>query len=245
MTGHLFVAQIVSDFINFQIWSIAIAVEVKPYKVKKGDSLWNIVKAAGFPPKDWEKIYNAPYNSRLKSKIKKEKRTPDLIFPGEIVFLPAFSQKDVKKQIAAVKELKKTMDKIGMPLPVLEKLIGNLKKEKGAVRAKKEAALKDLTKKRNELDALIVEGAGKFKPGEHGDKFRIIATRYIHRRGFGVHDMTKKITEMRKNLESSKFDTALKSLEDQVKKARKDITDLSKALAEEEKKLNKMSQKPY
>ena len=35
--------------------------ETVEYKVKKGDNLWNIVKGAGFPPKDWRKIYDAPY----------------------------------------------------------------------------------------------------------------------------------------------------------------------------------------
>jgi len=220
-------------------------VKTVAYKVKKGDSLWSIVKIAGFPANDWKKIYEAPYNRELKSKIEKEKRTPDLIFPGETVYLPAYNQKDVKKQIELVRELKKQIDKIGVPLPTLEKLIGNLKREKGAVKKKKEAEIKELTKKRDELDALIVEGAGKFKMGEQGDKVRIIWTRYYNRRSFGVHDMSNKIAEMKKNVDTSKFDSALNDLENQVKKARKTISELYKGLADEEKRLNKMAQKPY
>ena len=113
-------------------------IETIAYKVKKGDCLWNIVKDAGFPPNDWEKIYDAPYNRALKAKIKKENRTPDLILPGEIVFLPAFNKSDMKKQIDVVKTIKKQMDKIGVPLPKLEKQIKDLKRQKNAERSEKE-----------------------------------------------------------------------------------------------------------
>jgi nucleoid-associated protein YgaU len=66
-------------------------IETVKYTVKKDDNLWNIVKSQGFPPKDWKKILAAPYNSDLQQKLKKQKREPDKIFPGEVIYLPAYN----------------------------------------------------------------------------------------------------------------------------------------------------------
>lgn len=57
------------------------------YKVKKGDNLWKIVKAHGFPPKDWEKIYNASYNEAFK----KDHKNPDVIHAGDVFVLPKYN----------------------------------------------------------------------------------------------------------------------------------------------------------
>jgi hypothetical protein len=51
------------------------------YTVEQGDCIWSIAKGAGLPP---ETIWNHPNNAELKNK----RVNPNILFPGDIVFVP-------------------------------------------------------------------------------------------------------------------------------------------------------------
>jgi len=53
------------------------------YKVKPGDSLSKIAAAYGCT---WQAIYNSPENSYLR----KSRQNPNLIFPGDVLYIPSF-----------------------------------------------------------------------------------------------------------------------------------------------------------
>jgi len=83
---------------------------VAEFVVEKNDCLWNIVKNAGFPAKDWKKHFDAPYNSDFKKKLAKEKRKPDLIYKGEKLWLPKYKKEDCEKSVKTIIELEKKFD---------------------------------------------------------------------------------------------------------------------------------------
>ena len=94
-------------------------VDAVKYVVAQDDSLWNIMKKNGFPPQDWEKALNASYNSTLKSKLTKEKRSPDLIYKGEEFFLPKYNPAEIKdlllqldSKYESFRNLQKSADKL-------------------------------------------------------------------------------------------------------------------------------------
>jgi hypothetical protein len=66
------------------------------YVVKQGDSLLSIAIAAGIA--DWKTIYDAPNNAALRSKCERGERDPNILFPGEQIFLP---NRELKHQPAA------------------------------------------------------------------------------------------------------------------------------------------------
>ena len=93
------------------------SIKTVAYQVKKQDSLWNIVKANGFPPNDWKKVYDAPYNARLK----KERPDPNVIFPGDVVYLPKYKPGDaaevakkIDSAITKLQEVKKRRGQLGV-----------------------------------------------------------------------------------------------------------------------------------
>jgi hypothetical protein len=57
----------------------------KPHKVKNGDTLWSISKSNGI--RYWPNIYFAKENSRLMQKY----NNPDIIHPGDTVYIPDLS----------------------------------------------------------------------------------------------------------------------------------------------------------
>jgi hypothetical protein len=54
------------------------------YKIKRGDTLWDLAVAYGYQGKDWKKIWDDPKNSGLVVKRKK----PELIQPGDELMIP-------------------------------------------------------------------------------------------------------------------------------------------------------------
>lgn len=97
------------------------AIETRKIVVRKKDNLWNIVKQHGFPPRDWKKIYDANYNSKLK----KLRTDPNLIFPGDEIFLPKSTPSDLKGKLERLKITTKLISE----LAVLNKpLKGEIKK---------------------------------------------------------------------------------------------------------------------
>lgn len=74
------------------------------YKVKQGDCLSSISARYGL---FWEKVWNHPKNSRLKEQRKK----PNILYPGDIVFVP---EKE-KKQESGATEQRHRFRKKGVP----------------------------------------------------------------------------------------------------------------------------------
>ena len=65
--------------------------ETVEYQVRRGDTLQNIIEAAGFPRRDWRRIYDAPYNRSIKS----QRPDPALIQPGDRLMLPRFNARQI------------------------------------------------------------------------------------------------------------------------------------------------------
>jgi Putative peptidoglycan binding domain/LysM domain len=63
------------------------------YTVKQGDHLSSIAYQYGFA--DWKKIWNRPENAELKQK----RQNPNVLFPGDQVFIPDKEGKDLSKPV--------------------------------------------------------------------------------------------------------------------------------------------------
>jgi len=57
------------------------------YKVRQGDSMSSLARKHGFC---WETIWNHPENDQLKQ----QRGNPDILYPGDRVFIPALIQKE-------------------------------------------------------------------------------------------------------------------------------------------------------
>ena len=57
------------------------------YKVRQGDSMSSLARKHGFC---WETIWHHPENDQLKQK----RGNPDILYPGDQVFIPALTQKE-------------------------------------------------------------------------------------------------------------------------------------------------------
>lgn len=81
------------------------AVETVEYRVRRGDSLQDIVQTAGFPRRDWRRIYDAPYNRRLRA----QRPDPDAIQPGDVVFLPRYNQRQLADIAARIQMVERRL----------------------------------------------------------------------------------------------------------------------------------------
>ena len=66
------------------------------------------MKANGFPPKDWKKIYDAPYNKKLR----KLRPDPKVILPGDIVCLPRYSMEDIQGILDSIIGAQKRLEEV-------------------------------------------------------------------------------------------------------------------------------------
>lgn len=119
-------------------------VKTKKIIVKKRDNLWNIVKENGFPPKDWKKIYNASYNSKLK----KLRPDPNIILPGDEVYLPVADQKEIARRLVTIK-------KVSKKVTALAKIVSEGKKTT--------KDLERLAKKSGKFDDILIKRLEKFQ----------------------------------------------------------------------------------
>jgi len=222
-------------------------VETIAYKLKDKDNLWSIVKKAGFPPKDWGKILGADYNKKLAGDIKRDKRSPDLVYPGEVFYLPKHNSKDIQKQRDKVK---KQRILIGEGLGDFAKFtaaLARLKAIKGKEIKSKKEKLAALKKEHKRLDDAIYEGN---KPGPMegpGEKGRQLWTRWYLRRSFSVNKMKEEIEKIEKNIEgtSADYDKAIKRLEGHANGELKKLKGVTNELKASEAELSKMIKDPY
>ena len=103
-------------------------VETVEYVVKKKDSLWNIVKQRGFPPKDWKRIYDAPYNKKLR----KLRNDPNVVLPGDRINLPRYNPMEIQalldRIVRAERRLEETRRTRQAFLKDIQKIRARLKK---------------------------------------------------------------------------------------------------------------------
>ncbi|MEN1679245.1 MAG: hypothetical protein AAGJ46_06600 [Planctomycetota bacterium] len=93
--------------------------ETTPVVIK--ESYQSTMKAAGFPRKDWDKIYKAPYNKKLR----KLRPSPEQIVSGDEIHLPKYSPKYIKDFIKRSVLLEKCYTDLESEI---EKLRNKLKK---------------------------------------------------------------------------------------------------------------------
>ena len=83
-------------------------VETVEYRVQRRDTLSNIVARAGFPARDWRRIYNAPYNRRFK----RAHPDPNLILPGAILMLPRYSPQVIRDLAAKTQRARVSVERM-------------------------------------------------------------------------------------------------------------------------------------
>lgn len=222
--------------------------QVVKYTVKKEDNLWNIVKKAGFPPKDWKKILAAPYNKELVSKLKKEKRSADKIFPGDIIFLPAFNSKDIAKQFESVKKLRLQLGDKLQSLAKHEHVISQFKSSRAKDVDARKNALKELKPEYKRLNKLHDMNL-KPIPGERGGERmgKAILKEMIKNDDGSVRDIGRQIVYLEKYLVTSKekYEASLVTLEKMLKREKKNINQAASAVQNCETELSKMLKSPY
>ncbi|MFC6636968.1 hypothetical protein GV827_21475 [Sulfitobacter sp. JBTF-M27] len=220
-------------------------VETVEYKVKKNDNLWNIVKMAGFPPKDWKKILTADYNKDFVKKLNKENRSADKIFAGDIIFLPKFNSKDIAEAYKSIKEKRLELGSSLKSLNEFDRITSQLRDLKDDDLKSKVKALKALTKKYKETRKRILNAT---KPGAGepiGYKLGKAKLGNDLRKSEGVYAMGDEIVKMEKNLKTSKFSYLLETTIVKATKLQKLINVTAKELQTNEAELSKMLKNPY
>lgn len=84
-------------------------VETIEHRVRRGETLQDIVQSAGFPRREWRRIYDATYNRAFKSL----RPDPDSIQPGDRLMLPRFNAHqiaDIVQRIVIVERRLMLMD---------------------------------------------------------------------------------------------------------------------------------------
>lgn len=119
-------------------------VATKKITVKKGDCLWTIMKNHGFPAKEWKRVYTANYNAAFK----KKHPNPDMIPPGAIFYLPAYTPDQLTKMFKSfvsgqkkIFDMQKKISSLKKALVLIEKdLENNLQPTKQKIQALKAEA---------------------------------------------------------------------------------------------------------
>jgi len=88
--------------------------QMADYTVKQGDCLSSIAAKYGL---FWEKIWNHPKNARLKE----QRKDPNILYPGDVVFVP---EKEVKEESGAT-EQRHQFKKKGAPAKLRLRLMKN------------------------------------------------------------------------------------------------------------------------
>jgi N-acetylmuramoyl-L-alanine amidase len=88
------------------------------HNVQQGEHLYGIAQQYGFP--DWEKIWNHPQNADLKD-LRKD---PDVLFPGDQVFIPDPEERDENKPTDARHTFKVSTEKLKLRV-VLNRFYGD------------------------------------------------------------------------------------------------------------------------
>lgn len=100
-------------------------VETVKYRVRRRDTLSNIVARAGFPARDWNRIYNAGFNRQFK----KDFPDPNLIQPGATLILPRYNPSEIQQVLARIEEVQVRIEGAEQGLRRLEPVVTRARRE--------------------------------------------------------------------------------------------------------------------
>lgn len=123
------------------------AIETVEIVVGKKDTLWDIVGRAGFPPRDWKKIYNAPFNKKFRS-LRKD---PHVIQPGDKFHLPKYNARDLA---VIVNKIEKTVDRLQQVNTAYQELDKNIKAFEASLKNVSEVSSSEIAKLKKRADRL-------------------------------------------------------------------------------------------
>jgi hypothetical protein len=83
------------------------------YTVKQHDCCSSLGHKYGIP---WKKIWNHPKNAALKQK----RKNPDVLFPGDLIFIPEITLKEEPCATDQLHKFKRKVDKVWLRLRLLE-----------------------------------------------------------------------------------------------------------------------------
>ena len=185
--------------------------ETVEYVVKKDDSLWNIVKAAGFPPKDWKKIYAAKYNDRFR----KDHPDPDKIFKGDKLRLPKYGPNAYAHLLSYLKEQETALGYYRDRIKAIEKSI--------AIRDETQAAGKaHLAKLKKEAEALRDMGHSANDECSGDWEECLGAGMYANKMFREARGVMKEYDKYEKFMKAKKYDKGLKDMQATLVKLKKD-----------------------
>lgn len=100
------------------------SVETVEYTVKKGETLQRLVARAGFPPRDWLKLYNAAYNRKLRAL----RPDPQAVQPGDRLFLPKHTPQAMDAILLLLTSAQVRLDRVARVMADLDKAMTTMAK---------------------------------------------------------------------------------------------------------------------
>ena len=132
-------------------------VETVEYRVRRRDCLEHIVAQAGFPARDWRRIYNANYNRRLR----RQRPDPNHIEPGDIVVLPRYTARQLTDILNQINTVKNRMTRLGRGLTETENRIERIERAATKDAANWNNHITELRQEINRLDSLVNDATGE------------------------------------------------------------------------------------
>ncbi len=124
-------------------------VETVEITVKRGETLKTLVARAGFPARDWLRIYNAGYNRKLR----KLRPDPEAVQPGDRLLLPRYTPQDLDGALLQFTSALVRLDRVGKASGALANELVVLRKP----RPGKPSGLSHLQKAALQLEKLASE----------------------------------------------------------------------------------------
>ena len=128
-------------------------VDTVNYRVRRGDNLQNIVQSAGFPRRDWRRIYDAPYNRSFR----RRRPDPDHIEPGDIFVLPRYNQKDIAQIVKQIETVKSRVSRITRGITETERAINNMESTMARRQEVSNEHIRELRQRVDHLESLVME----------------------------------------------------------------------------------------
>lgn len=203
------------------------AVDTVEYRVRRGDTLQDIVQTAGFPRRDWRRIYDAPYNRTFRS----QSPDPDHILPGGSFMLPRYNSAQVADIGRRIQMVERRFGMLSSDVTAFERTIRELE---STIREARDLSERDLQRRVAELlrqaervdersrevadacrDAYTCAGAGKFR----------LEARELRRQAAALQRTVKKgEVEARKALK--KVQAAMRTYRRALSRAEHNLTEL-------------------
>ena len=218
---------------------MAATLQTVKFKVRKGDNLWDIVGKYGFPPKDWKKIYNAPYNKEFK----KKRPDPNVIQPGDIFVLPKFTSRDIADIMNRMKVVQDLLIRADAIVSNMEKTIKGAETAIKKSKEVKEAEIKKLKRDAEAMETLAFDAANECSDMYSCMGAGLVSDKFQRK----SRDMAKHAADVEK-----KFKTKHKDAEKSLATAKKMLAEARKQRDAVQNEMNKVTRdfidahaKPY